>query len=37
MEWSIEDIEQNGVAETAAEGDARAMPAFEGSSKRSCP
>lgn len=37
MEWLIDDIEQNGVAATAAEADAREMPAFEGSSNRSCP
>lgn len=37
MEWLISDIEQNGVATTAAEADARAVPGFEGTSNRSCP
>ncbi len=37
MEWLINDIEQNGIAETAAAADARAIPDFEGAGNRSCP
>ena len=36
MNWLIEDIEQNGPAETAAEAERRAVPEFEGTSARSC-
>ena len=37
MEWLINDINENGTAGTAAEAEARALPEFEGTSKRSCP
>ncbi|WNB86152.1 DUF305 domain-containing protein [Cellulomonas sp. ATA003] len=37
MDWLIEDIERNGIAETAAEADARPVPDFEGTALRSCP
>ena len=37
MEWLINDISENGAADTVAEADARPVPDFEGTSKRSCP
>ncbi|WP_299956479.1 DUF305 domain-containing protein [uncultured Modestobacter sp.] len=37
MEWLIEDIEQNGEAETLEEAQARSVPEFEGSALRDCP
>ncbi len=37
MEWLINDISENGNAGTAAEAEARAVPDFEGTSKRACP
>ncbi|MGH3650936.1 MAG: DUF305 domain-containing protein, partial [Acidimicrobiia bacterium] len=37
MEWLIDDIAENGPADTAAEAGERAIPEFEGSSDRSCP
>ncbi|GAA4754868.1 hypothetical protein GCM10023328_43010 [Modestobacter marinus] len=36
MEWLIEDIEENGEAETAAEAQARPVPEFDGSALRDC-
>jgi len=36
MEWLIEDIARNGVAETLSEAQERPVPDFEGSSERSC-
>ncbi|MGY2130216.1 DUF305 domain-containing protein [Blastococcus sp. SYSU DS0617] len=36
MEWLIEDIEENGEAETAEQADARPVPDFEGSALRDC-
>ncbi|MEX1022741.1 MAG: DUF305 domain-containing protein [Dehalococcoidia bacterium] len=36
MSWLIDDIDANGPAETRAEADQRAVPAFEGTSDRSC-
>jgi Domain of unknown function (DUF305) len=37
MEWLIEDIEENGEAETVEEAQARPVPEFEGSALRGCP
>ena len=37
MEWLISDIEQNGLAETAAAAEARPVPDFEGEALRDCP
>jgi hypothetical protein len=37
MDWLIEDIEENGVAATAAESAARPAPEFDVSALRSCP
>ena len=37
MDWLIEDIEQNGEAETLEEAEARPVPDFEGSALRDCP
>jgi uncharacterized protein (DUF305 family) len=37
MNWLIEDIEDNGVAATAAEAADRPVPGFEGTSVRVCP
>jgi hypothetical protein len=37
MEWLIQDIEQNGEAETPEEAAARSVPEFEGSALRDCP
>lgn len=36
MNWLIEDIEVNGVADTSGEAQQRPVPAFEGSSERAC-
>ena len=36
MSWLIEDIERNGVAETAAEAQERPVPTFEGRAARTC-
>jgi hypothetical protein len=36
MEWLIEDIERNGIAATADEGDARAVPDFTATTLREC-
>ncbi|MQA31972.1 DUF305 domain-containing protein [Modestobacter roseus] len=37
MEWLIEDIEENGEAETVEEALARAVPEFDGAALRDCP
>ena len=37
MDWLIEDIERNGVADTLEEADARPVPDFEASAARDCP
>ena len=37
MEWLIEDIEENGEAETVEQAQARPIPEFEGSALRDCP
>ncbi|MGY2067551.1 DUF305 domain-containing protein [Blastococcus sp. SYSU DS0619] len=37
MEWLIQDIEENGEAETLEEAQARPVPEFEGSALRDCP
>ena len=37
MEWLIQDIEENGEAETLEEARARPVPDFEGSALRNCP
>ena len=37
MDWLIEDIERNGVADTPEEAEARAAPEFEASAERNCP
>ncbi|MFQ1003692.1 DUF305 domain-containing protein [Modestobacter sp. SSW1-42] len=37
MEWLMQDIEENGEAETAEEAQARPVPEFEGSALRDCP
>lgn len=37
MDWLIKDIRENGLATTAAEADARAVPDFPGTSLRTCP
>ena len=37
MEWLIQDIEENGEAETLEEARARPVPTFEGSALRDCP
>lgn len=37
MDWLIEDIGENGYAETAAEADQRPVPDFTGSATRDCP
>lgn len=36
MDWLIEDIGENGLADTAAEAEERPVPSFEGTSERSC-
>jgi hypothetical protein len=36
MEWLLEDIEENGVAATAAEAEERPVPRFGGSATRAC-
>lgn len=36
MHWLISDIEENGVASTAAEVEARPVPDFEGPAERQC-
>lgn len=37
MAWLIDDINEHGAAATREEADARPVPAFEGTSDRSCP
>ena len=37
MDWLIEDIERNGVADTPEEAEARPVPDFEASAERNCP
>lgn len=37
MDWLIEDIEQNGVANTRDEAESRAVPEFEEAAERQCP
>lgn len=37
MEWLLEDIAENGVATTPDEAARRSVPAFEGTSERTCP
>ncbi|VEH41201.1 Uncharacterized protein conserved in bacteria [Kocuria rosea] len=37
MDWLIEDIERNGVAETAEEAQARPIPDYQASAGRDCP
>ncbi|MEX2532907.1 MAG: DUF305 domain-containing protein [Nitriliruptoraceae bacterium] len=37
MEWLIADIEENGVAETAAQAEARPIPEYDVSADRTCP
>jgi hypothetical protein len=37
MDWLIDDIERNGVAETAEEAESRPVPDFERSAARQCP
>ncbi|SEL26669.1 protein of unknown function [Blastococcus sp. DSM 46786] len=37
MEWLIQDIEENGEAETPEEAQARPVPEFKGSALRDCP
>jgi hypothetical protein len=37
MDWLIDDIEENGVAATTAEAEARAVPDFEVAAERQCP
>ena len=37
MDWLIEDIERNGVADTLEEAEARPVPDFETSAARDCP
>lgn len=37
MEWLIEDIEQNGVAATSQEAEARPVPDYEEPAERKCP
>ena len=37
MEWLINDISENGEATTVADAEARAVPEFPGTAKRSCP
>ena len=37
MEWLIQDIEENGEAETVEDAQARPVPEFEGSALRDCP
>ena len=36
MDWLIEDIQENGVASTVAEGGARPVPDFGGDALREC-
>ncbi len=36
MEWLLDDISENGPAETRSEAEARTVPDFEGSATRSC-
>ena len=36
MDWLIEDIERNGIADTAEEAEARPVPDFEASAERVC-
>ena len=36
MDWLIEDIQENGVASTRAEAEARPVPSFEGDAAREC-
>lgn len=37
MKWLIEDIERNGVAETAQEAQARPVPGYDEPAERQCP
>jgi hypothetical protein len=37
MDWLIQDIEQNGIAATAAEAAARPVPEYEEAAERECP
>ena len=37
MKWLIADIEENGLAETVEEAEARPLPEFGGSALRDCP
>ncbi|MEZ4501075.1 MAG: DUF305 domain-containing protein [Dehalococcoidia bacterium] len=37
MSWLIDDIDENGVAETTSEADQRPVPNFDGTSNRTCP
>lgn len=37
MDWLIEDIERNGIADTLEEAEARPVPDFEASAERDCP
>ena len=37
MDWLIEDIEQNGVANTVEEANNRPVPKFDRPAKRDCP
>lgn len=37
MDWLIEDIEANGLAETVEEAEARPVPDYEESAERQCP
>ncbi len=37
MDWLIEDIERNGIADTPDEAEARPVPDFEASAERDCP
>ena len=37
MDWLIEDIERNGIADTLEEAEARPVPDFEASAPRDCP
>lgn len=37
MDWLIEDIEENGPAETLEEAEARPVPTYEVAAARDCP
>lgn len=37
MDWLLEDIERNGIADTPEEAEARPVPEFEASAERDCP